>query len=152
LLSRNLITGTPNHRLQTLIQHFNIKSEAAHRAFDDAKACYEVAVHCFRKVGMEATLNDIIKVQEKELYWKDYSLSNLKNNAAWACLLKAIDQDQEVQITYQGGSNPGQTRIVKPISVVCNPMGNFLVAYDEPIKEGVKAKRFQLRKITSANL
>ena len=152
LLARNLIQGVANHRLQTLVKHFKIESETAHRAYADAKACYDVAAHCFRKVGASATIAEIIKAQKHELYWKNYSMNELKSTPAWACLIEAIQTGKAVQITYQGGAKPGQARVVIPRSVVRNPMGDFLVAQDENAAANLKPKRYKLKKISHASL
>ncbi len=74
LLSRKLIPEAPRHKLQILIQHLKLHQGQAHRASDDAKACFEVALHCFQRAGAEATLEDLIKLQGKKLYWIDYSM------------------------------------------------------------------------------
>lgn len=42
LLSRYLIPGLKNHKLGTLVKHFNVKLEHHHRAVDDARATAEV--------------------------------------------------------------------------------------------------------------
>ncbi len=144
LLSRRVIKGTENHKLQTLIKHFGIDGGKAHRADDDAKACLEVAFKCFEVVGPNPTLEDLFKAQNRKLHWSQYSIETLTKSLAFSPLVEACRQQKPLHLRYRGGSSPGTTRLVYPQGVVRSPTGDFLVASDEP---GGIVKRFYLAKI-----
>lgn len=131
LISRKAIPDSPNHRLQTLIQHLNIEQGQAHRALDDARACLEVGLYCFSKIGEQASLEDLLKFQEVRLNWKDYSIEHLKDVQAYARLAQAIREGREVEMTYMGGSKPGRARKVQPVGIIRNHKGDSLVALSE---------------------
>ncbi|MBY0383783.1 3'-5' exoribonuclease [bacterium] len=146
-LSRNTITDSENHKLQTLIKHLGLPQGTAHRALDDATACLQVALHCFEKAQL-STLEDIFKKQDGELHWKDYSVEELKfQNKSLRLLIEAMVQRTRVRMTYKSGSKPGRERIIEPIGLVRSPDGDFFVAYDDnPV-----AKRFYLNKLGEVN-
>lgn len=143
-LSRKIITDSKNHRLQTLIPHLGLYQGTAHRALDDAKACLELALKCIER-GQIKTLQDAIDIQEGALYWKNYSLHGLRKSEHISRLLDAIENKTKVKMVYGGGSNPGKEREVKPIGVVRNPDGDFLVALDS----SAHPKRYYMNKIKS---
>lgn len=149
LISRRAFVKSPNHRLQTLVQYLGLTPGQAHRALDDAKACLDVALKCFEKIGPDAKLEDIYKFQGAELKWTDYSINLLSERAAMLSLVSAIKQKARVELVYEGGSRPGQPRELAPIGIVRNPNGDFLVA-KEPGEE--QTKRFFLSQITAAKI
>ncbi len=142
-LSRNVITDSKNHRLQTLIPHLGIPQGTAHRAFDDSTACLDVALHCFEKAQL-TTLDAIFEMQGGALYWKDYSMDELKfKTKSLGILIEAMYLRTRVRMTYLNGSKPGRERVIEPIGLVRSPDGDFFVAYDDsPI-----AKRFYISKL-----
>ncbi len=144
-LSRKMIPECFNHKLQTLVQKLQIDPGQAHRALDDARACLYVALECFKRVGPEARLSDIIKAQECALEWPHDSIESLREKETFQKLLNAIASKSEVQLTYDGGSKPGKPRTVYPQGIVRNPDGDFLVASEEL---GAKQKRYLLSKIS----
>lgn len=144
LLSRKWIHGVENHKLQTLVKHLHIDGGQAHRAYDDAKACLQVGLACFQKMGEEATLAQAIKSQGKSLWWKDYSLLAL-NSSEYKNLIEAIRNKKDVDLAYQGGSSKGETRRLTPIGIVRNPDGDYLQAFCHKDKT---AKRYYLNRIT----
>lgn len=147
LLSRKLIHGTENHKLQTLVKHLKIDGGAAHRALDDARSCLYVALECFKRLGEQATLEQILKSQEKKLLWENYSLIK------WAhpfigVLIEGALKKQKVQIVYEkGGGKTDDPREVIPVGIVRNPDGDYLQAFC--LRDQVN-KRFYLAKIKSA--
>ena len=149
LLARKSMPEMENHRLQTLVKSLKIDGGTARRAFDDASACLSVALECFKRIGEDATIEDIINYQELPLRWPDYSMAFLRGHKIYGSIIKAIESKSEVQITYQGGSKPGQPRTVCPVGLVRNAKDDFLVA--NPI-EGGHSKRYYLRKISKACL
>ncbi|MGZ3773682.1 MAG: exonuclease domain-containing protein [Pseudobdellovibrionaceae bacterium] len=144
LLSRKLIHGVENHKLQTLVKHLNIDGGQAHRAYDDAKSCLHVGLSCFQKIGQQATLAEAIKMQGKKLYWKDYSLSSLNQNEKYKTLMDAIHSKKDVDMVYLSGTTKGQTRRLTPIGIVRNPDGDYLQAF---CHRDQSAKRYYLNKI-----
>ena len=103
LLSRKIISSSPNHRLQTLIKYLNIPEGQAHRALDDSKACLAVTLKCFEKVGEKASLDELFTKQGKKLEWADYSIGKIQAEQKWQALVKAIQNQEMLHITYQGG-------------------------------------------------
>lgn len=147
LLSRNVITDSANHRLQTLVSHLNIDGGSAHRALDDAKSCLQVGLHCFEKLG-DVSVKDIIKKQTKKIHWNYYSLDDLKTELHLVELIEACEQQTPAKIVYGGGSRPGKSRVVYPKGIVRNPNGDFLAASDSP--DGV-VKRFYLNRVLESS-
>jgi DNA polymerase III subunit epsilon len=142
-LSRNVIKDSKNHKLQTLIPHLGITQGAAHRALDDAIACLQVALHCIVRAQLKS-LEDIFQMQDGELFWKDYSMDELKfKSKSLGILIEAMYQRTRVRMTYKNGGTPGRERLIEPIGLVRSPDGDFFVAYDDsPI-----AKRFYISKL-----
>lgn len=128
LLSRKWITGVENHKLQTLVKHLGIDGGQAHRAYDDAKACLQVGLECFRLMGPEKTLADAIASQGKSLMWKDYGLLHA-STVSLQTMIKAIHSKKDVEMVYKGGSQKGEIRRVTPIGIVRNPDGDYLMAF-----------------------
>ncbi|OQW49879.1 MAG: hypothetical protein A4S09_11570 [Proteobacteria bacterium SG_bin7] len=146
LISRKIITEAENHKLQTLIKVLNLNQGTAHRALDDAKACIELLNKCLERLGEDKTLRDLIDLQEKQLYWKNFSIEYLLKNESTRAILNAIEKKKPVVIVYQGGSLKGE-RQVTPKGIVRSPDGDFLAALDEGDPQ---VKRFYLGKIKSA--
>jgi len=144
LLSRKLIKGTENHKLQTLVKHLKIEAGPAHRAESDARACLQVALHCFEQLGPQASYADLLRTQGKDLSWKNYSIQSLRFNHHWQGLLEALRQQQAVDFIYMSGSQKGKTRRAIPYGIVRGPDGDYLSALcliDQ------KKKRFYLNAI-----
>jgi DNA polymerase-3 subunit epsilon len=160
ILSRRAFPQSANHRLQTLIAFFQLPQGQAHRALDDAKACLEVGLRVFEKLGPDKTIQEILDYQTTQLEWSQFSTQALRTNPVFVTLLTALEQKNDVQIVYQGGSRPGQSRTVKPIGLVRTPIeragivnaeggGDFLVAQEEG--ETIP-KRYFLKKISAARV
>ncbi len=148
LLSRKWIHGVENHRLQTLVKALGIDGGQAHRAYDDAKACLQVGLACFEKMGPSMTLAGAIKSQMKPMWWKDFSLNQILSenirNIKEAILLK-----KNVDLLYEGGSRKGEVRKVKPIGIVRNPDGDYL--YADCLTENTP-KRYYLSRVSEAQI
>lgn len=129
LISRKIINGVENHKLQTLIKHFQFPSLAAHRAYEDARACLFVFLECMKKLEPQTTLEEVINLQGKKLFWNYYSLypstSSDVNN-----LIQAIETNKSIQLIYAKGNKKNQTRTLQPLGIVRNPDGDYLQAYD----------------------
>lgn len=146
LLSRKVITGTGNHKLQTLVKHFGIDGGAAHRAYDDAKSCLMVALECFKKMQTECslTLEQVLSTQEKKLYWTDYALLTSRNKIIEK-LVSIILNKNDSEIRYEGGSQKGNLRTIKPLGIIRNPDGDYVQAYCYKDKTN---KRYYIDKIS----
>lgn len=148
LLSRKWIHGVDNHKLQTLVKHLKLDGGQAHRAYDDAKACLQVGLACFQKMGEQMTLAQAIKSQGKALWWKDYSLSSL-SDFKFKTLVEAIYAKKDADLVYEGGSAKGETRRVTPIGIVRNPDGDYLYAH---CHKDQTPKRYYLNRISDVAL
>lgn len=149
VISRKALPASPNHRLVTLVQHLGLKAGQAHRALDDAISCLDVALQCFRRIGENLRLEDLYKFQGTEMKWDDYSIQALCEKEALLTIVSAIRQKRLVDLTYAGGSRPGQPRQLIPLGIVRNPHGDFLVAR-EPADE--QTKRFFVSQIQAARV
>ncbi len=128
LISRKVIKGTENHKLQTLVKHLKIDAGPAHRAESDARACLQVALHCFQLIGENATFQDLLDVQGKDLSWQNYSIQSLKSNLHLRGVLEAVKKGQEIEFIYTSGSLKGKTRKAFPYGIIRGPDGDYLSA------------------------
>lgn len=144
LISRKLITDSVNHKLQTLIEHLGLERGTAHRALDDAKACMGVMLKCFEKIGPDKPLNDVLKIQEKEILWKNFSIDDLKNNNIGMQLVKAIEGNYAINVVYSTDPNSTHVRLISPKGIARNPDGDFVHAF---CVKDQKFKKYYLRKI-----
>ncbi len=150
LLARKAIIGPPNHKLQTLVKYLNLDGGQAHRALDDAHACLQLFFECVKRKGLN-TFAEIFKLQGQPLWWQDFSLKGKAIvNQTWQKVILAIETRKNLEIVYQGGSNKGKKRVVQPLSIVCSPTGDFMVALD-PGEPG-PSKRFYLKKLSEAEV
>lgn len=146
LLSRQILTGVPNHRLSTLAAHFQIDAGSAHRALDDARTCLHVALKCFEKLGDEAKVSDILNIQFRPLTWNLFSIETLMEKDIFRALVRSLRDRSEVYLTYEGGSRPGTARRLFPLGLVRSPEGgDFLVATEG---EDLQPKRYFLDKVS----
>lgn len=143
LLARRWIPESPNHKLQTLIGHLKLPQGAAHRALDDAKACLQVGLECWRRAGAGRTLREIESSQGKPVRWANYSLLKNENNLIRA-LAEAVRMAKDVDIVYEGGSLKGTSRRITPVGIVRNPDGDYVSAVCHLDRA---QKRFYLGKI-----
>lgn len=148
LLSRKWIHGVDNHRLQTLVKALGIDGGQAHRAYDDAKACLQVGLACFEKMGPTMTLAGAIKSQMKPLWWRDFSLNQISSETV-RNIKEAIIKKKNVDLLYEGGSRKGEVRKVKPIGIVRNPDGDYL--YADCLTENTP-KRYYLSRVSDAQI
>lgn len=148
LLSRNLNSAVPNHRLKTLADHFGIETGAAHRALDDAKTCLGIALKYFEQVGAAATLHEICDAQKIVLPWNRFSITSLIEKDHLRVLVRALRDKRDVNMVYESGSRPGVARKVSPQGLVRQPDGDFLVALEAG---DTKVKRYFIDKISSVS-
>ncbi len=172
LLARKTIAETPDHRLQTLVQHFKIDGGQAHRALDDARACLHVVLKCLQRLednlngvahtgqmSFDAepktlTLQAIFERQGGPLSWDRFSMNALKSTPVGQALIDATISQSNFEMTYDGGSNPGAARVVRSDGIVRSLDGDFIAAYEldnrgQPYDR--RSKRFYLDKISAVN-
>lgn len=148
LLARKLIPESGNHKLQTLVKFLNIDGGAAHRAFDDAHACLQVGLECAKRMGTEIKLEEVLKIQGKNLHWENYQIIGHKH-AITPVIVEALNKNKQMEIVYEKGSRPGVGRLIKPWGLVRNPDGDYLMALCKI--ENVN-KRFYLQSIAQAKI
>lgn len=111
LLSRKLIPESVNHKLQTLIPFLKIEKGTAHRAHDDARACLMVGLECFKRMGPQATIGDILSTIEKDLSWSNYAVMN-NANPLMKKVVQCLLEKRSMDITYKsGGDNAGKKKV-----------------------------------------
>lgn len=149
LLSRSLFPESKNHRLQTLIQFFNINQGQAHRALDDAIACLEVGLKCLNKISDSKVLSskDLIweeafKIQAYKLTCDRFSIRKIEKK--FQLIVKAIQDKKKLAVKYSKGSRPGVPRFVYPVGLVRSLNGDFFIS-QEPGSN--IAKRFLLSRL-----
>lgn len=149
LLSRKLFPESINHKLITLIKFFDLNISTHHRALEDSQACLEVALRCFEKVGPNAKLSDIAKVQGEPFTWERYSLDSFSSDKVLGTLVRACREQLVIEIQYDGGTNKGRPRKVSPRGLVRNATGDFMVAV---CHNDNSEKRFYLNRFISARI
>lgn len=145
LLSRKLFPQSPNHKLQTLIDFLKLHKGQAHRALDDTKACLDLTLKCFELFGWDKTLEDILAFQGVRLEWENFSLYRLQDSDVGNAIVSAIQKKALLDMSYRSQND---RRRVRPIGVVRNPGGDYMVAYEGADKQH---KRFYINKIVSAS-
>lgn len=143
LLSRKLIAGTENHKLQTLVKHLGVDGGSAHRALDDARSCLHVGLHCLRSLGEDAPLTAALSCQEKKLRWPDYSVHQSADPVIRAVVEASLTKGK-VEFLYDKATAPRQA---KPLGIVRSPDGDFMQAL---CLRDQTAKRFYLGKMKDA--
>lgn len=148
LLSRKLIPETMDHKLQTLVKHFNFNSLAAHRAYEDARSCMMVFNKCIERMNGNYTLDEVIGMQGKRLVWDNFLLLNHKNTDVQT-LIQAFEADKHVLLRYSKGDKKNETRRLFPQGVVRSPDGDYLQALD-PVDQ--KTKRYKLEYVSDVQI
>jgi DNA polymerase-3 subunit epsilon len=116
----------------------------AHRALDDSRACLDVALECFRRVGSDATIKQIIERQGKELPWDRFSMNALLEMERFRRLIAACRSRARVKLTYGGGSKKGLPRMIEVMGLVRSLEGDYLVGFC--LQDQIK-KRYYLNRI-----
>lgn len=149
ILARKLFPKFINHRLATLVHNFGIKVSSAHRALDDSRACLEAGIKCMEAAGENSTMDHIFNIQGGPLLWPRFSIKDLVENNIFKVLVEGSRKQLVIEMTYLGGSRPGQPRKITPQGIVRNPEGDFLVGMDHGEN---KEKRYYLGKISAAKI
>lgn len=147
LLSRALLPTT-NHKLQTLIKELQLIGGDAHRAYDDAYACFQVLQHCLQKIEPDLSLQRLFSIQKKDLDWKNYLVYS-SGHQKILNLVRAMEQQRSIGIVYEGGQTKNQVRPVRPIGIVRNPDGDYIQA---ECGLDMQRKRFYIEKIKDVEL
>ena len=142
LISRKMILGCENHKLQTLVRYLGINGGSAHRALDDAKACLYVGLKSFEKIGEKASLAQIYQCQGRPMEWKNFCIKG-DQSPLIQNIINATENHKVLEIVYDKGKT-SPTRKIKPIGLVRNPEGDFIYAI---CLNDNSNKRFYLNKI-----
>lgn len=147
-ISRKVFKNLENHRLQTLIKHFEIPVEKEHRAFEDSLACLKVLTlallnmkeNSSSKKFKASVLNEshIFNFSEFESI-EDFSIPKRLNS-----IKEAIATQSSLSIKYSGGSMKGVFRKIKPVSFL--PLPNGCVLYAHCLESNL-FKYFSIKKI-----
>lgn len=179
LLARQVISETPDHRLRTLVEYFKVDGGQAHRALDDARACLNVSLKCLYRMEDQLngvspagqlsfdvaaaaevpqakilTLEEILQRQGGALTWTRFSMQALRGSPVGQALIDATLSQQNFEMTYAGGSDPGATRLVRSDGIVRSLDGDFIAAYEldnRGVPHDRRSKRFYIDKITAVN-
>ena len=152
LIARRSIVGPPNHKLQTLVKYLQLDGGQAHRALDDSKACLQLLFKCFQEKGIK-TFKEAFNLQGSPLWWQDFSLKGKRlQSQEWEKVVQAIETKQSLEIIYSGGGGAmkGKKRAVRPVSVVCSPTGDFMVAFDS--SDPQQSKRFYFKRLQEVEI
>jgi DNA polymerase III subunit epsilon len=143
LISRALL-ATSNHKLQTMIKELKLVGGDAHRAYDDAFACFQVFQKSCEKLGDSVSLEKLSAVQIKKIGWDNYRVFS-STDQKLKSFSRAAQQKKTIQIVYPGGSTKSKPRSVTVFGIVRNPDGDYIHALC-----GIdhSRKRFYLNKIT----
>lgn len=125
LISRALLSTT-NHKLQTLVKELGLVGGDAHRAYDDAYACLQVFIQSCQKLE-NPTLEKLKSVQRKKIVFSDYCLRN-QVTPLIKSLVTAIENEQTLEIIYEGGQSKSKLRPITPKGIVRNPDGDYINA------------------------
>lgn len=143
LISRALL-HTTNHKLQTLIKELKLVGGDAHRAYDDAYACFQVFQKCCEKIEPNATYQRLLEIQSKQLDWENYRLKSAIDQKL-KDFFKLAQAQRSIDIVYPGGSTKSKPRPITVMGIVRNPDGDYVHAVCG--LDGSR-KRFYLDKIT----
>lgn len=139
-LSRKLVKGSENHKLNTLAEFFNIKLENHHRALDDTMACLKIFAQTLKKVTREKDFKEghIMNVMDFEKTLEVDIPKGVKG------IKKYLENQTPIEIKYKGGTMKGKFRPIRPVSLLPLPHGNVLYAHC--LKSDLY-KSFSLKKI-----
>ena len=142
LISRALL-HTTNHKLQTLVKELKLIGGDAHRAYDDAYACFQVFQKSCEKLEPGATLEKLQQIQAKNLNWESYRLISTADSKL-KYLVECARKQKTIDIVYAGGSTKSKPRPITVCGLVRNPDGDYIHAIC-----GIdgQRKRFYLDKI-----
>jgi len=142
-LSRLVFTDFSTHRLGHLAEKLGIPLERAHRAEDDAFVCLKVLAQGLIKADKKK------KAVLKGSYL--FNLQDFKNMENFVMedyqqpILRALENEDILQIKYQGGSKKNKFRPIKPVGLLPLPQGHVLYAH---CLESNLFKFYHLKKIT----
>lgn len=152
-ISRKIFKNLENHRLQTIVKHFNIPVEKEHRAFEDTLACLKVLSLALVNIEENATTKKYKNSAFKDAHifnFSDFeSIEDFSIPKKLSPIRDAIENQTPLKIKYSGGSMKGQFRRLKPISFLPLPKGTVLYAH---CLESDQFKYFNLKKIAEIEI
>ena len=116
-----------NFKLSTLAEYFNIQLKH-HQALDDAYACLEIFARClveFKRRDADIPFKEMSYLFKLNSFKKasDYILPKKLE-----FMKEAVKDQKDCKIQYKGGTNGGEFRPIKPISILPMPQGLVLYA------------------------
>ena len=139
-LARRYVSGSENHKLNTLAKFFNVPLENHHRALDDTFACLKVFAQTLLKLKKEKFLEEGRLLNLKDFEKATFTEIPEKIKG----IISYLEKQTPIEIKYKGGSMKGQFRPVRPISILTLPQGDILYAHC--LKTDIY-KSFSIRKI-----
>jgi DNA polymerase-3 subunit epsilon len=153
LLSRNIMAEMPNHKLQTLVRELQLDGGQAHRALDDAKSCLSVFLKCMERAahptGQPLNLQTVFGKQGGALEWSRFSIGEFEKEPIGKAIIAAIRSRKSLEVVYMGGTQKGKPREIRPMGIVRNPDGDYVMAYDD---QAPQLKRFYINRFKSAEV
>ncbi len=128
LLAKSLFPKLSNHRLEFLTRTFGFQSEKAHRALNDAKACFHLFCRCIEEFP-----------QKWETSWEEFRARTsavLSPNARafklpneFSVIEKAFLTHNQIKLFYQDGKGETTEREVTPVGFTQEKGNSVLVGY-----------------------
>jgi DNA polymerase III subunit epsilon len=119
--ARSTFKESRNHKLSTLAKMLGLGLENHHRATDDAITCLQITAQ-----GLIQKKKSIKK--QKICVLSDYQKENMKIPDHLSLLPRLTANQELIEIIYDGGSQKGKFRKVKPTALLPMPNGNVLYA------------------------
>lgn len=153
-LARKIVPDSPNHKLQTLANYLHLPMGTAHRALADSEACLSVFWKCMERLELQVkgpvTLTRLFQEQKEQLYWKNFSIDELKNVSYLSVMIEAINKKMVIEASYQSQyAKEARSRPLIPVGIVRSPDGDWLQA--KCLLDN-KEKRFYLNRFTTARI
>jgi len=126
-----------------------VKMGQAHRALEDSRACLEVCLQCMEKLGGDSTLEFIAKAQGGSFEWSRFSMNDLLAQELTRPLVEGSEKQWVLEITYQGGTQPGEPRRITPQGLVRARDGDYVVGHCH--RENTE-KRFYLNRFLTVKV
>ncbi|MDW8189386.1 MAG: 3'-5' exonuclease [Pseudobdellovibrionaceae bacterium] len=150
LLSRQLVTGVPNHKLQTLAGYFGINPGKAHRALDDAHTCAQIFQNLVRLASSNFgyfSLSAFVEKQGYQLPWQRFSIKS-HLHPMMPEIYDACKTRKDILITYNKGLMKNQIQRIKPLGIVLTPLDGDYVPAVSLMDQ--RKRRYQLAYLSNA--
>lgn len=106
-----------NHKLETIGRYLRLIDDERHRALDDTRLLKDVFLHLVRRRPALRSADQLFALCSS-LSFSSFGGMLDEPPAGFEELWLAIAQQQPVSLVYDGGSSPGEARVVTPLAVV----------------------------------